>query len=418
MSWISPDTAEKFARFRTNRRAYWSLLLLLALFLLSLPAELLFNDKPLVLAVDGRLYFPVLRTYTWRDFGGSSDIPVYSYRSEAFRMILEGRVSKVDPVKVFGDDNEDAAIDAMPAAETSSHAVPVVGEVPAPATERRHWQVDPLFRHSHKSYFISTRLRRQNLANPIDHADPEGNVETGAAVEGFYLGTDREGKCVMARIVYGFRLCMLFGVCLAISSTLVGCLLGAIQGYFGGWVDLLGQRLTELWGSIPRLFLLMILSSFLARREDMGDFQRYAVLFVILNLFDWMGMAAQMRAMFLRARNLEYVKAARALGVSNYRIMMTHILPNSLVPIVTSVPFVVASGILSLSALDFLHLGVMYPAPSLGELLSQGQEFLFAWWILLPTFTVLVVLMVLLNYVGEGVRNAFDPRHRERADAA
>ena len=177
-------------------------------------------------------------------------------------------------------------------------------------------------------------------------------------------------------------------------------------------VDLLGQRLTEIWGAIPRLLLLMVLSDFLSRTGDASAWHHLVMLFIIMNLTSWMGMAAHMRAQFLAARNLDYVKAARALGVSHARIMLRHILPNSLTPIVTFLPFSVSSSILALVGLDFLGFGLKYPAPSLGELLSQGQQYLDAWWIMLPTFLTLTVLMILLTFVGDGVRNAFDPRFK------
>ncbi len=195
---------------------------------------------------------------------------------------------------------------------------------------------------------------------------------------------------------------MLFGISLAITGTIVGCLLGGVQGYFGGWIDLIGQRLTEIWGSMPRLYILIILSSFLVPSA--------LILFVILNLTAWMGIAAYIRAEFLKGRNLEYVKAAKAMGVSNFEIMRRHILPNSLTPVITFFPFEVTSGILALVSLDYLNLGVPSPAPSIGELLSQGKTNLHAIWILLPTFTALTLTLTLLTFVGEGIRNAFDPR--------
>ena len=171
-----------------------------------------------------------------------------------------------------------------------------------------------------------------------------------------------------------------------------------------------GQRLTEVWQAIPRLMLLMLLSDFLSRKGELSEFQHILMLFIILNLTSWMGMAAHMRAMFLRARNLDYVKAAKALGVGNSSIMVRHILPNSLTPIVTFLPFSVSSGILVLTSLDFLGFGLKYPSPSLGELLNQGLENLDAWWIITPTFITLVTLLILLTFIGDGVRNAFDPR--------
>ena len=207
---------------------------------------------------------------------------------------------------------------------------------------------------------------------------------------------------MLARLVYGFRISMVFGLSLAVTGTILGCLLGGIQGYFGGWVDLIGQRLTEIWGSMPRLYILIILSALLTPSA--------LLLFLILNLTAWMGIAAYIRAEFLKGRNLEYVKAARALGVSDFTIMRKHILPNSLTPVITFFPFEVTAGILALVSLDFLNLGVPSPAPSMGELLAQGKTNLQATWILLPTFAVLTTTLTLLTFVGDGVRNAFDPR--------
>jgi len=276
---------------------------------------------------------------------------------------------------------------------------------------RRFRALWPPIPHSYKSFYTSQRLIRQRLASPLP-STVDGMAVPGATVERHWLGTDRYGKDVLARLVYGFRLSLLFGLALAITSTVIGCVLGALQGFFGGLIDLLGQRLTEIWGAIPHLLLLMILSDFLSRKGDSTGFQHLLMLFVIMNLTSWMGMAAHMRAQFLAARNLDYVKAARALGVSNVRIMFRHILPNSLTPIVTFLPFSISSSILALVGLDFLGFGLKYPAPSLGELLSQGQQYLDAWWIMVPTFLTLTMLMILLTFVGDGVRNAFDPRYK------
>ena len=195
---------------------------------------------------------------------------------------------------------------------------------------------------------------------------------------------------------------MIFGASLAITGTLIGCLIGGTQGFFGGGVDLVGQRLTEIWGSIPRLYILIILSSFLVPSA--------ILLFLILNLTAWMGIAAYIRAEFLKIRNFEFVKAAKGLGVSNFTIMRRHILPNALTPVVTFFPFEVTAGILALVSLDYLNLGVPSPAPSIGELLAQGKNNLQALWILLPTFVSLTLTITLLTFIGEGIRNAFDPK--------
>jgi len=395
MTLFSPEFRDKVRKFKKNRRAYWSLRILTLLFVLTLPAELFFNDRPIVMILDGNWYFPVSRDYTYRDLGGTADTPVTSYRSSIFRDFVDGRIVTVDSGILYGD-----------AAGGDGKWLQVSEGEP-----RKTWVLWPLVPHSYKSFYTSGKLESLRLVSPLATMR-DGKRIPGAIVEKHYLGTDRFGKDVLARLVYGFRLSLLFGLALAISSTVFGCLLGALQGFFGGMVDLLGQRLTEIWGAIPRLLLLMVLSDFLSRTGDASAWHHLVMLFIIMNLTSWMGMAAHMRAQFLAARNLDYVKAARALGVSHARIMLRHILPNSLTPIVTFLPFSVSSSILALVGLDFLGFGLKYPAPSLGELLSQGQQYLDAWWIMLPTFLTLTVLMILLTFVGDGVRNAFDPRFK------
>ena len=392
---LSPDILDKFRKFRQNRRAFWSLLVLAALFLAALPAELLCNDRPVLLVLDGKPYLPAFRDYCLRDFGGEGELPVTGYNSELFRAFLAGERLPNDPALLFGD---------------AARGLPTPAA--APARPHRCWILWAPVRHSHKSMTANPRSGRQALIAPWAGADPVSKEKiSGAWSDGHYLGTDQEGKDVLARIVYGFRISMLFGLGLALSGTLVGCLFGAIQGFFGGWVDLLGQRVEEIWASLPQLYLLIIFSSFLAASKlEMSDTQHLLLLFAILNLTAWMGMSVQMRAQFLRGRNLEYVRAARALGVSSFRIMQRHILPNSLTPVITFFPFAVTGGILALVSLDFLSLGVKYPAPSLGELLAQGQANLHATWILTPTFFLLTLTLTLLTFIGDGVRNAFDPR--------
>lgn len=395
---FSPEFRDKIRKFKKNRRAYNSVRILVLLFLVTLPAELIFNSRPLVMRLDGRWFFPVFQDYTYQDFGGERAIPVVNYRSSMFEDFVAGREPDAQADWLFG---EAAVPDADQAASLRDHTH-------APL---RFWALWPPIPHSYKSFYTSQQLTRQRLANPFS-VEENGVTLPGAWKERHLLGTDRYGKDVLARLVYGFRLSLLFGLALAVTSTLVGCVLGAIQGFFGGLIDLLGQRFTEIWGAIPRLLLLMILSDFLSRKGNFTEMQHLLMLFVIMNLTSWMGMAAHMRAQFLAARNLDYVKAAKALGVSNVRIMFRHILPNSLTPIVTFLPFSVSSSILALVGLDFLGFGIKYPAPSLGELLAQGQQYLDAWWIMVPTFLTLTALMILLTFIGDGVRNAFDPRYK------
>ncbi|MBL7076388.1 MAG: ABC transporter permease subunit [Kiritimatiellae bacterium] len=394
MSLFSPEFKKRCQKFRRNRKSFFSLVFLLALFLLTLPAELLCNDKPLILRIDGEWFFPVFKTYTYSDMGGEHDAPILSYRSPLFKAFLAGESVAVDMAAIYRDE----------ALTVEEPAIPR-------AAARKVWTLYPLVRHSYKSYYESEILPRQTLVCPASQV-ADGQRVPGAREEGHYLGTDKHGKDVLARLIYGFRLSLLFGLALALTSTLIGCILGAIQGYFGGIVDLLGQRATEIWGSIPQLMLMMMLSDFLSRQGHLSEGQHVMMLFLILNLTSWMGMAAHMRAMFLRARNLDYVKAAKSLGASNRRIMITHILPNSLTPIVTFLPFAVSGGIMALVGLDFLGFGLNYPTPSLGEMLAQGQDNIEAWWVIVPTFATLSTLLILLTFVGDGVRNAFDPRFK------
>jgi ABC-type microcin C transport system permease subunit YejE len=377
------------------------------------------------LRVEGRSYWPVFRTYSLRDFGGDSPIPIRNYKSPRLLDFLNGvEREPLDPRVLYGgeddevfdpglgDEEVEARWQAALAAEREAEEARTLRQG---AKKETLW-VWPPFKYNHKSRTFNPKSGRENLAAPwSEYVASEGRTYPGAVVDGHWLGTDRQGKDVLARIVYGFRISLLFGAGLALTGAIIGCGLGALQGYFGGLVDLVGQRLTEIWGSMPRLYLLIILSSFLANQQkDLSEAQHFWLLFGILNLTAWMGMATYMRAEFLKARNLEYVRAAQALGVSNFKIMLHHILPNSLTPIITFLPFSVTGGILALVGLDFLALGVKYPAPSLGELLAQGQENLHATWILLPTFFVLVLTLTLLTFIGDGVRDAFDPRVKAR----
>lgn len=395
MALINPEFRSRCRKFRKNRYSYYSLIVLGVLFVLTLPAELIFNDKPLIISVDGRWYYPVLFDYTYRDFGGDTDAPVVSYDSSIFENLMKGKTTHIDTASLYHTVESDG---------------PVIVEVQT-SEPREVWRLNALVPHSYRSTVWQSELPRQSLASPFETIQ-DGQVYAGGISQGHWLGTDLYGKDVLARLVYGFRFSLIFGVALAFSSIFIGCVLGAIQGYFGGLVDLAGQRATEIWGAIPQLLLLMLLSDFLSRSGDLNPLWHILMLFGILNLTSWMGMAEYMRGMFLRGRNFEYVRAARALGASNRRIMFVHILPNSLTPIVTFFPFAVSGGIMALVGLDFLGFGLKYPTPSLGEMLAQGQENIHAWWIITPTFLVLCVLLILLTFVGEGVRNAFDPRFK------
>jgi microcin C transport system permease protein len=427
---LNKDLQVKFQKFNSDKRARYSLIALMAIFFLTLPAEFLCNVRPILLVVDGKPHFPILFNYSERDFGG----PLLSepdYNSQRFLRILKGEtpdgstdlgmsdfdegdglslglgdfdeeeedVSSAPLILTLEDFEEDDSL--APLSETKTEMVP---EAPSPALEARDfWILWPPVRYDYKYIPSHSVTGRVALAAPYETSSSDkSRIIPSSWQDGHYLGTDDRGRDVLARLIYGFRISMIFGLSLAVTGTLLGCLLGGIQGFFGGWIDLIGQRLTEMWGSIPRLYILIILSALLT--------PSVWLLFGILNLTAWMGMAAYIRAEFLKGRNLEYVKAAKALGVSSFRIMGKHILPNSLTPVITFFPFEVTAGILALVSLDFLNLGVPSPAPSIGELLAQGKTNLQAIWILVPTFVVLTGALTLLTFVGDGIRNAFDPR--------
>jgi microcin C transport system permease protein len=426
---LNKDLEVKLQRFNRDKRARISLIALMVIFFLTLPAEFLCNVRPLLLVVDGKPYFPIILNYSEQDFGG----PLLSepdYKSERFLRILKGEspdasttmdlsdfdegsetglelglgdfdeqeeVSSAPLILTLDDFEEDDSL--VPLAETEA-----VAEAPTTQLEARdYWMLWPPVRYDYKHIPSHSTTGRVALAAPYKvSSSDKSRIIPSSWEDGHYLGTDDRGRDVLARLMYGFRISMIFGLSLAVTGTILGCLQGGIQGFFGGWIDLTGQRLTEIWGSIPRLYILIILSALLT--------PSVWLLFGILNLTAWMGMAAYIRAEFLKGRNLEYVKAAKALGVSNFSIMRKHILPNSLTPVITFFPFEVTAGILALVSLDFLNLGVPSPAPSIGELLSQGKTNLQAIWILIPTFVVLTGALTLLTFVGDGIRNAFDPR--------
>jgi microcin C transport system permease protein len=429
---LNKDLQVKFQRFNRDKRARYSLIALMIVFFLTLPAEFLCNVRPILLVVDGKPYIPIVLTYSEQDFGG----PLLSepdYKSERFLRILKGESPDASTDMGLSDfdegddadltlglgnfDEEEEKTSSAPLVltlddfEEDDSSSPLVATKTESAPEsstttleaRDYWMLWPPVRYDYKHIPSHSTTGRVALAAPYKTTSSDkSRIIPSSWEDGHYLGTDDRGRDVLARLIYGFRISMLFGLALAVTGTILGCLLGGIQGFFGGWIDLIGQRLTEIWGSIPRLYILIILSALLT--------PSVWLLFGILNLTAWMGMAAYIRAEFLKGRNLEYVKAAKALGVSNFRIMGKHILPNSLTPVITFFPFEVTAGILALVSLDFLNLGVPSPAPSIGELLSQGKTNLQAIWILIPTFVVLTGALTLLTFVGDGIRNAFDPR--------
>lgn len=399
---LSKDLKIKLKIFRRDRRAFYSFLFISALFIFTLPAELICNVRPLLLVVDDRPYFPILFSYSEKDFGGKL-LSEPDYKSDRFLRILTGETIKpVAPSKSENDGGLGLGLGDFDDEEDFSTQT----KEPIPADNiqtKDFWILWPLIPYDYKYIPTQSLSGRVVLAAPYSTRSADGaDIVPSSIADKHYLGTDDRGRDVLARLIYGFRISMIFGISLAVFGTLIGCLIGGVQGFFGGLVDLLGQRLTEIWGSIPRLYILIILSSFLV--------PSVLLLFVILNLTAWMGIAAYIRAEFLKIRNLEFVKAAKSMGVSNFKIMRRHILPNALTPVITFFPFEVTAGILALVSLDYLNLGVPSPAPSMGELLAQGKNNLHALWILLPTFTVLTVALTGLTFIGEGIRNAFDPR--------
>ncbi len=335
---VTPLTRRRFANFRANRRGFWSLWLFLALFGASLFAEFIANDRPLVVDYDGRLYFPVLADYPESTFGG--DLPIAAdYRDPVIRGHIVAKGWMVWPLIPFGDN-------------TINYHLPS----PAPA--------------------------------------PPSAVD--------WLGTDDEGRDVLARLIYGFRISVLFGLALTLSSSVIGVAAGAIQGFYGGLTDLMFQRFIEIWANLPVLFLLIILSSIIA--------PNFWWLLGIMLLFSWMSLVDLVRAEFLRARNFDYVRAARALGVSNPVIIWRHVLPNAMVATLTFLPFILNGSITTLTSLDFLGFGLPPGSPSLGELLAEGKANLQAPWLGLTAFFVLALMLSLLIFIGEAVRDAFDPR--------
>lgn len=329
-------------RFRQNRLGYWSLFIFLCLFVLSLLAELVSNDKPIVAHYDGQTYFPIVQTYPETTFGGDFETPT----------------DFLDPF--------------------------IVEQFARPG----NWVLFPINRYAANT--LNYFAKSPNPAPPsVDN----------------WLGTDDRGRDVVARLLYGFRISVLFGLALTITGVVLGIVSGAIQGYFGGVTDLALQRLIEIWTALPELYLLIIFASI---------FQPSALLLLILlSLFGWIGLSDYVRAEFLRNRSLDYVKAARALGLNNWQIMWRHILPNSMTPVITFLPFRMSASILALTSLDFLGLGVPPSTPSLGELLAQGKNNLDAWWIALSTFSVLVLTLLLLTFIGDALRDALDTRKVE-----
>ncbi len=336
---LTPINARRLANFKANKRALYALFIFVALFGLSLFAELLANDKPILAWYEDQLLAPVFVSYPETKFGG----------------FFETEADYTDP---FVQDL---------------------------ITDSGGWMVWPPIRYSY-----DTIIRDKGVPAP---ASPDGEN---------WLGTDDQQRDVLARAIYGFRLSVVFGLSLTIASAFIGVSAGAVQGYFGGWTDLIMQRFIEVWTAIPALYVIIIVSSVLV--------PSFVILLVILLLFSWVALVGVVRAEFLRGRNFEYVKAARALGMGHARVMVRHVLPNAMVATLTFLPFILNGSIATLTSLDFLGFGLPPGAPSLGELLQQGKNNLQAPWLGVTAFFVIALMLSLLIFIGEGVRDAFDPR--------
>ena len=335
---LTPLTRRRLQRFRSNRRGWWSLLIFVILFITTLLAEVIANDKPFVVYFKGEIYFPIVKAYPETTFGGD-------FLTEA------------------------------------DYRNPYLSEL----IERDGWTLWPIVRYHHRTV-------AWDLPVPAP-APPDRN---------HWLGTDDQARDVLARVIYGFRISVLFGFALTFISAIIGVSAGAVQGYFGGWLDLIFQRFMEIWSGLPILYLLIILASVVE--------PNFWWLLGLLLLFSWMGFVGVVRAEFLRARNFEYVRAAQALGVSNLAIMFRHLLHNAMVATITFIPFTLAGSVTVLTSLDFLGIGLPPGSASLGELLAQGKANLQAPWLGLTGFFTIALMLTLLILISEAVRDAFDPR--------
>ncbi len=337
---LSPITKRRLKQFRANKRGFWSFWTFMILLVLSLSATFIANDKPLIVQYKGAYYYPVLFSYAETEFGGDFETEA-EYRDEFVQELI--------------------------------------------TEEGQGWIVWPLIPYSYDTI-------NYNLKGPAPTPPDSEN----------WLGTDDQGRDVTARVIYGFQISVIFGLLLTIASSIIGIAAGAIQGYYGGKVDLVMQRTLEIWSSMPSLYILIIFSAMFT--------PGFWTLLLILLLFSWMSLVDLVRAEFLRARNFDYVRAAHALGISDPVIMWRHVLPNAMVATITYMPFILTASITSLTALDYLGLGMPPGSPSLGELLKQGKVNLHAPWLVFCAFFSLATLLTLLTFIGEAVRDAFDPR--------
>jgi microcin C transport system permease protein len=366
---LSPINRRRLETFQRNRRGYWSLWIFLTLFIISLFSEFIANDKPIVASYKGQILFPVFVSYPEEKFGGF--LAVTDYRDPFIQKEIEAHGWMIWPPIRYS---------------YSTHNL----ELPVPAPSPPTWLLT-------KKQCEAAGARAAGKGQPNRGCD---------GIEWNWLGTDDQGRDVVARLLYGFRISILFGLTLAAVSSVIGVAAGAVQGYFGGLIDLVAQRFIEIWSSLPHLYLLIVVSSIIT--------PSFFVLLFILLLFSWVSLVHVVRAEFLRARNFEYVNAARALGLSNAKIMVKHVLPNAMVATLTFLPFVLNSSITTLTSLDFLGFGLPPGSPSLGELLLQGKSNLQAPWLGLTGFIVIALMLSLLVFIGEAVRDAFDPRKTMR----
>lgn len=337
---VTPLTARRYANFKANKRAYISFWLFLVMFFVALPAEFIANDKPLIVRFEGKTYFPVLIAYPETIFGGT-------FETEA----------KYDDPYV---------IDLI---------------------EAGGWMLKPIIPYSYNTHI-------SNLPSPAPSPPSAQN----------WLGTDDQARDVVARLIYGFRISVLFGLILTVISSIVGVSAGAVQGYFGGWLDLIFQRFLEVWSSLPSLYIIIIVSAVLV--------PGFWTLLAIMLLFSWTSLVGVVRAEFLRARNFDYVRAAAALGLSNRKIMFRHVLPNAMVATLTFLPFITAGALTVLTSLDLIGFGLPLGSPSLGEMLRQAKANMHAPWLNFTAFFAIAAMLSLLIFIGEGVRDAFNPRQR------
>ncbi len=359
---LSPINQRRWENFKANKRGYRAFWVFLVLFFVTLFSEFIANDKPFLIKYDGAYYVPVLKDYPETAFGGDFETTA-DYRDP----FLQKLIAEKDGFMLW------------PPIRYSYHTHNL--DLPTPAPSKPTWLLTEAQ--------CKTVVEKKGLSGCRD-------------LEYNWLGTDDQGRDVVARILYGFRISVLFGLILTIISSTIGVMAGAMQGYFGGWTDLLFQRFIEIWTSIPSLYLLLIISSVLV--------PGFFVLLGILLLFSWVALVGLVRAEFLRGRNFEYVQAARALGMSNLAIMFRHLLPNAMVATMTMLPFILSSSVMTLTALDFLGFGLPPGSASLGELLSQGKANVQAPWLGITGFFTIALMLSLLIFIGESVRDAFDPR--------